>query len=75
MGFLEGRSKHENNCSYPLSVQRREGRPAKRSRGESTIRHALAVMSTGLTHPAIALLGIPLFAARKEGKIFRTSIV
>lgn len=43
----------------------REGRPAKRSRGESTpadiSANALAVMPLGSTHPVIAALDHPLF--------------
>ncbi|MDR3693464.1 hypothetical protein [Mucilaginibacter sp.] len=38
---------------------RREGRRAERIRGEFC-RHALAVMSAGLTHPVIASLDHPL---------------
>jgi len=53
----------KNIAATLFTACRREGRRAKRSRGESTRRHVLGVISAGSTHPAISAsrrIGIPL---------------
>jgi len=56
------------NRSYPLSAEGEERVEQRSALGVSRlVRQALALMSAGSTHPAVASLGIPLFASRKEG--------